>query len=180
MLYKEDWPEAERRLTALWHHERLDRPCIAVRAPLPTVDDDIAETQPADDEARYLDPAFVVPRALRRLKSTWWGGEALPGTLMLAGWVNCLGGTPHFAADTIWFDIVPVDFSQPSPFRHDPDSPWTKKYLLLLDAMLQAAGRDNFSVMVSAGLPANDIISMLMGTEEFLFAMLDQIGRAHV
>ena len=33
MKYKPNWPETKERLTALWNHKFIDRPCIAVMAP---------------------------------------------------------------------------------------------------------------------------------------------------
>ncbi len=172
MKYKSDWSEAKRRLTALWHHERLERPFMSVLAPQP-VKPATPVPQPADDEARWLDPAYRVALAKRQLESIWWGGEAIPSCLQLAGWVNCLGGTPHFAPDTIWFETRSVDFTRPSPFRHDPDNPWTAKYRALMLAVCEAAGRDGFLVGSPGGLPANDLLSMHMGTQEFLFALVD-------
>ena len=50
---KADWPEARRRLTALWRGERLDRLGIAVAAPRPVA----APTPvpvPVDDEREAL------------------------------------------------------------------------------------------------------------------------------
>lgn len=172
MLYKPDWSEAKRRLTALWHGETLDRPCINLRAPQP-VDSPLPVSEPADDEARWLAPEYVVPCALNKLRGTWWGGETLPGVLMMANWVNCLGGTPRFSQRTIWFETQTTDFSKPSPFRHDPDNPWTRKYVNLVQAICRVAGRDDFYVGAKGGLPANDLLSMLMGTEEFLFGLMD-------
>ena len=172
MRYKPDWDEAQKRLTALWYGEPLDRPCISVTCPQPVADPlPIPET--VDDEARWLDPDYVVPCALNAVKGAWWGGEALPGSLLLATWVNCLGGLPQFAQQTIWFETQKVDFGKPSPFRHDPRSPWTLKYKTLVQAMCRAAGRDDFCVAAGGGLPANDLLSMLMGTEAFLVALID-------
>lgn len=172
MKYKLDWHEAQQRLTALWHGERLDRPCIAVLA-----SEEVAEPtpvpEPADDEARWMDPAYRVAQARRQLEGTWWGGEAIPSYLLMAGWVNCLGGTPRFAPDTIWFDTLAVDYDQPSPFRHDPGNPWTAKYRTLLLAMCEAAGRNDFLVGCPSDLPANDLLSMHLGTQEFLMALVD-------
>ncbi len=172
MNYKDNWPDTKRRLTALWHGERLDRPCVAVMAPR-AVENPTPVPEPANDEARWMDPAYRVPLALHQLESTWWGGEAIPSSLQMAGWVNSLGGTPHFASDTIWFETKAVDFDQPSPFRHDPNNPWTAKYRTLLLAMCEAAGRDGFLVGKPTHLPANDLLSMHMGTESFLFALVD-------
>ncbi len=172
MKYKTDWPEAQRRLTALWQGERLDRPCIAVRTPQ-AVAEPMPVPEPRDDEARWLDPVYRVALARRDLAATWWGGESIPSYLQMAGWVNCLGGTPRFAPDTIWFDTQAVDFEGPSPFRHDTDNPWARKYRTLLLALCREAGRDNFLIGSPLGLPANDLLSMHMGTAEFLFALVD-------
>jgi hypothetical protein len=137
------------------------------------VDTPLAVPEPVNDEARWLDPDYVVPLALNRIRGTWWGGETLPGVLVMAGWVNCLGGTPRFSDRTIWFEKRTVDFSGPSPFRHDPENPWTRKYATLLRALCRAAGRDDFCVSGSGGLPVNDLLSMLMDTEPFLLALMD-------
>jgi hypothetical protein len=175
MDYKEDWPEARRRLSALWRGERLDRPCIAVHAPRP-VTRPTPVPEPADDEARWLDPAYRVALARRQMESQWWGGEAVPSSLLMAGWVNCLGGTPRFAPDTIWFETGEVDFTRPSPFRYDPGQVWERKYRALLLAMCDAAGRDGFLVGSPGGLPACDLLSVHMGTGRFLLALVDHPG----
>ena len=80
--YKADWQEALSRLTALWHHELIDRPCIAVRAPSGKGYRDIP--QPLNDEARWLDPVFRSACAERELETTWWGGESIPSVLAIA------------------------------------------------------------------------------------------------
>lgn len=172
MKHRHDWPEAQRRLTALWHHERLERPCIAVRAPQ-AVENPTPVPEPANDEVRWLDPTYRVALARRELESTWWGGEAVPSCLQMAGWMNCLGGSPHFAPNTIWFETREVDFSRPSPFRHDPENVWVRKFRELMVALCAAAGRDDFLVGSMLGLPANDLLSMHMDTQSFLFALVD-------
>lgn len=172
MKYKADWPEARRRLTALWQRERLDRPCIAVTAPQ-AVAAPTPVPEPADDQARWLDPVYRVAVARRQMEGTWWGGEAIPSCLLMAGWVNSLGGTPRFAPETIWFETRAVDFSRPSPFRHDPGGVWEQRYRTLLLAQCAAAGQDDFLVGKSCILPANDLLSMHLGTQEFLLALVD-------
>jgi len=172
MKYKTNWSETKQRLTALWHKERLDRPCLAIRAP-GLVANPTPVPEPADEEARWLDPTYRIALARQELESFWWGGEAIPSCLQMAGWVNCLGGTPQFAPETIWFETREVDFNSPSPFRHDPDSSWIQKYRALLLALCNEAGRDDFLIGSPGGLPANDLLSMHMGTQEFLFALMD-------
>ncbi|MEI6520951.1 MAG: hypothetical protein WCO98_13070 [bacterium] len=172
MIYKPDWTEAQRRLTALWHGERLDRPCVAIMAPQLT-DVDIQFPEINDVESQWLDPAYRVAITHLNMERTWWGGEAIPSSLLMAGWMICLGGTPLFAKDTIWFETRTVDFTQPSPFRHNPDSIWMQKYRTLLIELCKFAGKDDFLIGSPLGLPANDLISMHMGTEEFMYALED-------
>ena len=198
--FKPDWPEAEERLTALWQRRHLGRPCLAVMAPLDAtarrtelwnllteegrpdaeaapVPAAMGEALPAppSDMARWLDPDWVAAEALHRISHTWWGGEALPSYLMLAGWVVSLGGQPRFGPDTIWFEPVPeVDFSQPSPFYNWPDDPWIARYQALYLAMARAAGWDRFLLGKPTLLPANDLLSMHMGTQQFLIALMDE------
>lgn len=172
MRYKPDWPEARRRLTALWHHDLLDRPCISVKAPLPARDLPPAPT-PTDDEDRWLGPAYLAAAARRSIAGTWWGGEAIPSMLVQGGWVNCLGGTPRFTPETIWFEQRAVDFTRPSEFRHDPASPWVVKYTAALEALCAAAGWDDFLVGSPGGLPANDLLAQQMGVERFMLALVD-------
>ncbi|MCX7805756.1 MAG: hypothetical protein N3A38_11285, partial [Planctomycetota bacterium] len=90
---------------------------------------------------------------------------------------RCLGGTPRFDRHTIWFETRPFDFSGPSPFRHDPGSVWTARYRELLLALCAEAGRDGFLVGQPGGLPATDLLSMQMGAERFLLALVDRPDR---
>lgn len=172
MRHKPDWNEAKRRLTALWHRERLDRPCISVQAPLTTSGVEPVP-EPANDEACWMDIPYRLALTRHKLETTWWGGESIPSCFHQAGWVMCLGGTPRFSPHTIWFETRDVDFGKPSPFRHDPASPWVARYRDLYMALCAEAGRDGFLVGAPGGLPANDLLSMHMGTQEFLVALMD-------
>lgn len=172
MKYKPDWEEAQRRLTALWHGERLDRPCVAIMAPQQT-EVDVPFPIINDIESQWLDPAFRVAVTHLNLERTWWGGEAVPSCLQLAGWMISLKGIPIFSKDTIWFETQQVDFSKPSPFRHDMNSIWMQKYKKLLIELCKFAGKDDFLIGSPLGLPANDLISMHMGTEEFMYGLED-------
>jgi len=198
---KPDWPEAEERLSALWDYRHLGRPCMAVTAPLGDQSrrvelwnlltaegrPDAQQTHPSSalltsvppappsNVARWLDPEWVVADALHRMGSTWWGGEAIPSYLMLAGWMVSLGGQPCFGPDTIWFEPVSwVDYSGPSPFRNRSDDPWLARYRELYLAMAKAAGWGCFLLGAPTLLPANDLLSMHMGTCEFLIALMDE------
>lgn len=172
MKYKENWPQARERLCALWEGRKTDRPCIAVTAP--SGRNAKSPDPPAQEpERKWLAPEWIVPTVLAQMENTWWGGESIPSYLLMGGWVICLGGKPDFNLDTIWFDTFAVDFDQPSPFVHDPDDEYVRKFTAVYDAVVQAAGKDDFLVGKPPILPANDLLSMHMGTEEFLMALMD-------
>ncbi len=173
MKYKPDWDEARQRLDALWHGSAADRPCIAVVTPANHADAIPPPSQPSDPMAQWMDPDYVVPLALSYVSSHWWGGEAIPSFLLMAGWLISLGGKPDFDRNTIWFDEQTVDFSKPSPFRHSPIDPLVKQYEKLYLALAEAAGWDDFMVGSPCLLPASDLLAMHMGTENFLMALVD-------
>ena len=171
MKYKPDWEDARKRLTALWNHEIIDRPCIAVTAPNGR---SVARPPaPATPWQKWLDPDWVLGDMAARLESTWWGGEVLPSYLLMGGWTLCLGGTPRLEMRTIWFETIAVDFSTPPPFRYKNDDIWVEAHTRLYDAAADLAGKDDFSLGRPCALPANDILSMIMGAEAFLLGLKD-------
>lgn len=172
MKYHQNWKDAKRRLIDLWENKPAKIPYIGIRAgktntpPYPL--------QPVKDEDYWLDPEWNVKKILAELESQYWIGEIIPGQLAMACWMCSLGGRPEFNRQTIWFEPCPeIDFSKPSPFRHNPNNPWFLKYKCLLETIVKIAGREEFGVGVMSGLPANDLISMHMGTDNFLIAMMD-------
>ena len=171
MKYKPDWEDAKKRLTALWHGEVTDRPCLAVTAPS-------GESVPAPPAAatpwqRWLDPDWVVADIAATLGNTWWGGGAIPSYLVMAGWALCLGATPRLDMHTIWCENMEVDFSKPWAFRYAEDDVWVTAHAKLCDAIVEFAGKDDFLVGTPCGLPANDVLAQGMGVEAFLLASVD-------
>jgi hypothetical protein len=65
------------------------------------------------------------------------------------------------------------DLERPPEFVLDLDNPWIRKYERLLGAVLDVAGRDDFLVGSASGLPSNDMLALMMGTENFLLALAD-------
>ena len=172
MKYKPDWDEAAALYTELWGSRSLDRPCISVTAPSGKAISGPGE--PANPEDRWLDPGWVIENLIASLENTWWGGQAVPSYLLMGGWVVSLGGRPQFSRHTIWFDTFAVDFSRPSPFIISENDIWWKKHEVLYLAAVTAAGKDDFQVGKPCFLPANDLISMHMGTTTFLTALVDE------
>lgn len=171
MKYKENWEEAQERLSSLWRHERQDRPCIAVTAPSGKMVR--PQPPPRTPEEKWLDPGWIEGNRGAALEGRWWGGEAIPSYLLMGGWTVSLGGTPVFDTTTIWFETAAPDFEGPSPYRYDPDDPWVRKHRILYGAAATVAGYDGFLVGGPCILPANDLLSMHMGTELFLTSLVD-------
>lgn len=169
MKYKEDWDEAKDRLTRLWNREDLGRPCIQVRAPSGR---HVPVPVPATAEEKWTDPDFLVKNTLAIMENTWWGGEAVPSQIVMCGWIASWGATPHFDMNTIWFDTFEVDCDQPPSYHFDPDEKWCKRHEEAYMRVIDAAGMDDFLVGQPCLLPANDLFSMHMGTEEFLVNLL--------
>lgn len=183
MKYKANWVETQERLTTLWEGRPTDRPCLAISVPNANRvskpgdrwdHEEWYQEPPRDAETRWLDEDWVIRHALNTIKNTWWGGESIPSYLLLAGWLMSLGGRPRFDFRTIWFEEFPVDFGKPHPFHNDPDDPWLKRYIRLYHALARAAGRDDFLLGSPALMPAHDLLSMHMGTQNFLMALVDE------
>jgi hypothetical protein len=171
MKYKPDWDEAKERFTALWEGRPMDRPGLAVNTPnghsanFPT---------PVSGEQKWLDPEFIVQTALAQFETISYVGESIPSTLLMAGWIlNTYGATPHFPMETIWVEPRAVDWDSPPSFPLDWKSPWLKKVSAVHDALLDAAGYDDFLVGSLCPMPANDMLAFVIGTEAVLLGMAD-------
>lgn len=173
MKYKPSWQETEERLSKLWYGEKLDRPCIGVTAPAEQAGP-VAPPPPENLEDKWLDPDLVIQQTKATLANRWWGGESIPSVLLMGCWCASLGGKPVFKPNTIWFEHIPVDFSQPSPFRYDPQDIWVEKVEKLLLEVAKFAGHDDFQVGAPCILPANDLLSMHMGTDEFMISLMEE------
>ena len=171
MRYKADWAEARERLTALWEGRVLDRPYLSVCAPRPS--DVPWPGAPASAEERWLNPDWVVPHLRAQLAATYWGGEAVPSYLLMAGWAVSYGARPHFADETIWHDPLAVDWETPPAFAFDPADPWVQRYADLYRRVVAEAGWDDFLVGCPCLLPANDLLAALLGTDTLLIELLD-------
>jgi len=171
MKYKPDWGEAQKRLTALWHGEIIDRPCIAVRA---LGGNNVPRSRPESPEQKWIDPEFVAADAVASFENAWFGGEAIPSYLVMSGWIVCFGGTPRFEMETIWWEEMEFDFERPPRLGFDACGYWEKRFEKTYMALVEACGRSDALAGHPAILPANDLLSMLMGTNVFLTNLVDR------
>jgi len=161
MYYKPDWEKSQQRIAAWWHHEVIDRCCIAVHAPrastkMPPFPDlqlgpwlgglekiDEADTQAI--EHWWKDPEANYGRMVTWFENTYFAGEALPityinwGAIALAG---ILGSQPQFTKHTVWYPPEIQDLAD-WHWSFDPNrNPTWKALLAILSWFInQADGR---------------------------------------
>jgi 5-methyltetrahydrofolate--homocysteine methyltransferase len=175
--YKEDWDDTLDRWTRFWHGRPLDRPIIRIAAPNGK---SVRWPTPSTNRDRFLGVEYNLARIEATLESTWFGGEAIPFVFFNAGWIaSAYMSTPQFHDRTIWFEPTPVDYERNEPFPLDWQNPWLKQYEAFHAAMLRRAGKDDFMIGQACILPANDMLSMLMGTETFLTALIEHKDWMH-
>jgi hypothetical protein len=172
---KPDWPQAKKRWCAYWDMQNTDRPCMDVKAPLPT---DIPPVPPSPTlEALYFDPDYVSQCWLRMVASTYFGGEAVPtGGFLMAGYALGCGQRVGFAPNTIWHPVTMKSIDDPLGWHPGPDDPWQQKLDILINRLLDLApGR--FLVGYACQVMANDLLPLLRGTNDFLIDLADDCDK---
>ena len=122
MYYKNDWPEARKKLEAFWKGEPCERACIGILAPrktsklpkFPHLTDGpwlggLEKFSDGDrDEVRkwWIDPEQNYARMKLWFENTYFGGEAVPATYVNWGAsAGCAfwGAEPDFNTKSVWF-----------------------------------------------------------------------------
>jgi hypothetical protein len=85
----------------------------------------------------------------------------------------CFGCPVEFRQESIWVGPMKVDFERPPDFRLDVSDPMFRRHEKLYMAMADAAGKDDFLVGQPCALPACDLLSAMLGGEEYLLALVD-------
>ena len=114
-----DWETAAKRLTAFWHKEIIDRPCLQVF----TYEDNASPigTEEVNPKKYWTDPMEFWQKNRRYYKNIRNYGEAVfvlyPNAEHVAA---AMGSIPEYAPETIWIkktpgDITDLDFSHVTP-----------------------------------------------------------------
>lgn len=169
LAYKPNWPEARERLMAFWGREALDRPCIAVTAPLKArrpLD------PPPNDEVKWSDPQYVAQSYDVGHEATYFGGEALPGTSLMVGYCFGYGAPLHFSEQTVWQDPIIEDWAhRPSLDLDEQEWSWRQVQAVVRRCAEVSAGK------WMTGFPnihqPNDHLPLLRGTQPFLMDLIE-------
>ena len=175
LTHKPDWEQAKARITAYWDRAAVDRPCIDVKAPLPTRLS--APPQPSNREDIWLDPDYVSAKWEHQFASTYFGGESVPvGEVLLAGYATGCGPDVKFAETTIWHPVTMSSIDEPLGWWPGPDDPWRHKLTRLLNRLLDIAP-GSFLVGYANQVPAHDLLMLLRGPSEFLLELAEKPAR---
>jgi len=172
LSYKPDWPEAQARWTAFWERDAVDRPCLDIKASLPTdLPEVIAPEEPA--EARWMDAEYIAQAWIRYFETTWLGGEAVPaGPHLMAGTTTGCGDYLHFETGGIGIRQSMSSIHEPVNWHPGPDDPWRPKVEEILNRLLDIA-EGKFLVGNLGQYPVTDLLTMLRGNTEFMFDLMD-------
>ena len=169
LAYKHNWPEARERLEAFWHMEIVDRPCIAVTA---------REKQarpvapPKDFREKWTDPDYVAESYDAGHEATYFGGEAMPNTSLMAGYCFSYGAALHYAEQTIWQNpIIESWDTAPDLVLNESDPGWQQVLKVVERCVAVSAGK------WMTGFPnihqPNDHVAMLRESSSFCLDMVD-------
>ena len=116
----------------------------------------------------------MIWRTLEGIRTTYYGGEALP--LFFHGWsvghALVMGCEPRFTPDTVWTDPLPEEEDGFPLIRFLRESPWWK---WMVESTLQAAqaSRGHYYVMPMWGNHAGDNLALIRGSQRLMMDIAD-------
>jgi len=191
MHYKPDWEKTQKRIEAWWHHEVIDRCCIAVQAPRanskhpPFQDLQLGpwlggtEQINADDTEAikhgWQDPEENYQRMLAWFENTLFAGEALPityidwGSAALAG---ILGSPMKFTKSTVKYSPVILDWGD-WHWSFDENHPIWEALSAILNRLIKGAGENFFVGPPNLG-GGGDVLSIMRGVNRLFTDLVDK------
>jgi hypothetical protein len=173
---REDWEIVRRRWEAWWAHDLYDRVLVQVTAPRADADPLSGSLLPEGEvglKTKWTDFDWMIRRQLESLRSTYFGGEAMPlfNAGWSVGWSLLFGCEPRFREQTVWVDPIAVGGDGYPEFHFSParssHNPWWQWYLDGMKAAAEAsAGR--YFVLPEMGNDAGDVLANVRGTEALL------------
>jgi hypothetical protein len=162
----DEWPIVKRRWEAFWEHGLYDRPLVQVRAPREGVE---PTPEVVDPETQWTDIDFMVRRTVEDLRTTYYGGEAIPWCWnpISAGYALLFGCRPHFSSATVYVDPAPEGEDGLPVLEGWRESPYWSWIRDGIQAFARAS-HGRFFVPVFWGNSAMDILGLVRGPEKFM------------
>jgi len=180
MEHKPDWEQAQKRMVAWWEGQVLDRPCLQVIAPRQGYEEEWGRSgsRPPDISlARWwTDVEYVVERTAKRIRATFWGGEAFPLFRPNVGpdaFAAFFGAPLRLLENTTWAEHIVDNWEQVPELRIDQSNRWWRLQIGLLQAA-QDAGRGLWITGVPDTHASGDALSALRGPSRLCLDLYDQ------
>lgn len=177
MMYKDEWEQSKKRLTAWWDREVLDRCCVSITVEKAKgLSDTKWTTLPENEEDRikyWTDAEWLIKRSRYEMEHTWYGGEAFPlGYLNLgaAGHAGFFKDAEYSFTNTVWFYPTLGNLEE---IEFDENSFLFWKTLELAEELAKDSKGD-YMVTMSDCTGNMDALSHLIGPEELLPLMLEE------
>ncbi len=185
--YKEDVEGAKRRIEAWWDAEIVDRGVVQAAAPRKRESklqrERMDTTSWTQEQYRdyFTNPDVVIPRLIRELRGTYFGGESFPVMFpvsinMVAITAAYLGCPMRFVStDTTWHDPVIEDWSNAPSFDYSADNQWWLASRRLLESAVKQS--DGYFVGCPDLNGPTEVLSLMRGNESLAFDLYDNPDR---
>ncbi len=178
MINKDDWPQAQERMKALWELEIIDRVCIQVWAPQ---GQPRRVPAPPDLQRRWMDAEYQVEAGLAHIEATYYAGEAFPtwmpnlGPDSVSGY---LGAELEFAEDTSWAIPLISDWEQRPALRFDPQNHYWQTMRRMIE-LGGERGHGQFYTQVPDTHAGGDCLAALRGQQKLCVDLFDYPEHVH-
>ena len=167
--YKPDWERAQKRWDAYWGMEVTDRPCMSILAA--RTDGRKIQLPEIRSEGKWMDPDYLVAKAVKYFEETHLGGEAVPRSIhFMAGTATGCDGHLHFGDGGISIRPSMTTMDQPLDWHPGPQDPWRPKVEAICNRLLDEA-KGRFIVSPPGQFENIDLLNMLRGNEETMLDM---------
>ncbi|MBL7112295.1 MAG: hypothetical protein ISS19_10190 [Bacteroidales bacterium] len=192
MYYKNDWPEAKKRLEAFWQVEEIDRACVGILSPrrsskqpkFPHLThgpwlgglEDLPDGDKKGIIKWWTDPTGNYNRMKLWFENTYFGGEAVPATYINWGAsAGCAfwGAEPDFNTKSVWFTKKIEDWNT-WIWDFNPDT--NKYWQIILDILkyfIDQNNEDYFIGVPEIGNAADNLSLIRSATDLALDLIMD-------
>ena len=170
-----DWSEIRKHYESLW----TDNGKGVVIPQIQNLNPNPPEPEPWMIEAsdkKYLDPERFYKLSCWRRTAWNWHADLFQYVLPSYGpnvFIGFCGGQPVFGADTVWHEPVMSSLDEVDEFHFDQDNYYWKIHLETVEYFVDKCTGEQLLGMTDFGGPT-DWISALMGTENFMFACIEE------
>jgi len=184
MHYKNDWPQARKRLEAFWRREPSERACVGILAPRktskltkfphltngPWLGGLEKYSNEDSDEIRkwWMGPEQNYARMKLWFENTYFGGEAVPATYINWGAsAGCAfwGAEPNFNTKSVWFHKTIEDWDSWSwDFKMDTNPYW-QSILSIMEVFIERNNEEYFIGVPEIGNAADNLSLIRSATD---------------